>query len=164
MRQRGDAAADRLADIDRVAQAPAAHHVAALLVIGVGVEQVVGHILQDFLEPRAGHRHAVDLRIADRGDVVDVLDRDRPGQHARAPAEAGRERDLGVAFLDDRRADEVVEGAVDGAAAIEQRLRAADDARQLAGKRRARLRDRGLDRRIGADANRTAGSACSENP
>ena len=57
-------AAHRLADVDRVAKPAAADHVAALLVVRVGVEQVVGDVFENFLQPRAGHGHAD--RPADR--------------------------------------------------------------------------------------------------
>ena len=54
-----------------------------------------------------------------------------PGSSVVAPAEAGRQRDLGVALLEQRSADQVVERAVEIAAAVEQRLGAADDLAQL---------------------------------
>ena len=40
----------RRARIDRVAQAADAHHVAALLVVRIGVEEVVGDVLEDRLD------------------------------------------------------------------------------------------------------------------
>jgi hypothetical protein len=46
-----------------------------------------------------------------------------PGQHRRAPAEAGRQGDLGIALADQRVADHVVPGAVEIAAAVEERCR-----------------------------------------
>jgi hypothetical protein len=53
------------------------------------------------------------------------------GQQARAPAEPGRERDLGIAFLEQRPADEVVEGTVEVAAPVQQGVRVSEDAREL---------------------------------
>jgi hypothetical protein len=54
---------------------------------------------------------------------VDVLDGDRlAGQQRSAPAEARRQRDLGVALGEQRLADQVVEGAVEIAAAVQQRV------------------------------------------
>ncbi len=83
---------------------------------------------------------------------MDVLDRDRGArQHARAPAKSGRERDLGVALLQDRGADQVVERAVESAAPVEQRFRSADHARKLRPKGRPRLGDRRAHLWIGAD-------------
>ena len=54
------------------------------------------------------------------GDVLegDVLTR----QQARAPAEAGRQRDLGVALGQHRLAEQVVERAGEVAAPVEQRV------------------------------------------
>ena len=52
------------------------------------------------------------------------------GQQRGAPAEARRQRDLGVALGQHRVADQVVERAVEVAAPVEQRLGAADDLAQ----------------------------------
>ena len=61
-----------------------------------------------------------------------VLDRDLLArQQGGAPAEARREGDLGVALLEQGLADQVVEGAVEVAAAVEQALGAAEHAPQL---------------------------------
>ena len=111
-------------------------------------------------------RHAIDLRIGDRGRVVDVLDGDRRArQHAGAPAEAGRERDLGIALLDHRRADQIVERAVEVAAAIEQRPgRARPRAQAPPRTARAPCRSRPSSRHRARSRRRTAGSACSESP
>src|SRR3546814_9983617 len=49
----GDARADRLPRVDAVAHATDPHHVAALLVVGIGIEEVVGDILQDGLDELA---------------------------------------------------------------------------------------------------------------
>ena len=142
MSQFGNAASHRHADLDRVAEPPAADHVAALLVIRIGVEQIVGHVLQDLLQPRARHFLPIHLWIGDGGRVVDVFHRDRrTRQHARPPAKPGRKRDLGIALFQEGAADQVVEGAGKIAAPVERRLRAADLARKLRGERRARLRD-----------------------
>ena len=73
------------------------------------------------------HGHAVGGRIGDGGGVVDVLPgHGLAGDQRAAPAEARRERDLGVALGQQRVADQVVEGAGEGAAAVEQPLGAGE--------------------------------------
>src|SRR3546814_13310311 len=59
----GDARADRLPRVDAVAHATDPHHVAALLVVGIGIEEVVGDILQDGLDELAAHGRAIGLRV-----------------------------------------------------------------------------------------------------
>src|SRR6056297_525847 len=94
-----DPAALRLVDVDPVAHAAYAHHVAALLVIGVGVEDIVGHVLEDHLDEFAGHLAAIGLAIGHRGDVPDILADDVvPGDQARAPPDAGAHGDIGLAL------------------------------------------------------------------
>ena len=123
---------DRLADVDRIADAADADHVAAALEVGVGMEDVVGHVLEDVLELLAGHLVAVAVRIGDRGRVGERLEGDRLARQQRAaPAEARRKRDLGVALGQHGLADQVVERAVEIAAPVEQRVRAAELAREL---------------------------------
>ena len=63
------------------------------------------------------------------------------GRYGGAPAEARRHRDLGVALVDERIADQVVEGSVEVAAAIEQRLRRGELASKLVGIGRTHLVD-----------------------
>ena len=48
-----------------VLQSAHTHHVAALLVIGVGVEQVIAHILQHGLDLRTGHLGERTVGIGD---------------------------------------------------------------------------------------------------
>ncbi len=73
------------------------------------------------------HGHAVGGRIGDGGGVVDVLPgHGLAGDQRAAPAEAGRQRDLGVALGQQRVADQVVERAGEGAAAVEQPLGAGE--------------------------------------
>ncbi len=48
--QIGNALAAGLADIDGVGEAADTHHVAALLIIRVGMEEIVGDVLEDFLQ------------------------------------------------------------------------------------------------------------------
>ena len=75
-----------------------------------------------------------------------------PGQQRIAPAEARRQRDLGVALGEQRVADHVVERAVEVAAPIKQRFRPADDLAQHLLVRRA---DRGdLRGHLGVRRNR----------
>ena len=83
---------------------------------------------------------------------MDVLHGDRlPRQHAGAPAEARRQRDLGVALLQQRRADQIVEGAGEVAAPVEERVGAADLALEFGGERRARLCHRSGHLGVGRD-------------
>ncbi len=152
MRHRPDPLAHRRAHVEAVAHPPDAHHVAALLVVGVGVEDIVGHVLQDQPERLAGHRGAVGRRVGHRGRVVQVLDRHvRPRRDAGAPAEAGRKRDLGVALRQERVADHVVPRAVHVAAPVERRVGSPDHAGQLVQIRRALRLDQRRHRRVGGD-------------
>src|SRR3954468_22118235 len=138
MRQARDAAAHRVADVNAVAEPAASDHVATLLIVRVGVEQIVGDVLENFLQPCAGHAHAIDVRIANCGRVMDVLYRDRgTREDARAPAESGRERYFSVALLNECITDQIVESAGEISAPVEQRLSAPDLARKLSRKRRA---------------------------
>ncbi len=85
--------------------------------IGVGIEQIVGDVLKIF--PSAARRSSSSDGggIGQRGGVVDVLARDVLTRQQRfAPAEARRQRDLGVAFGQERIADHIVERAVEVAA------------------------------------------------
>jgi len=83
--------------IDRVLHAADPHHVAALLVVRIRIEEIVGDILEDRLDRLAvifvdGH-----VGIRDRGQVHQVFHRDRlPWEQRRAPAKARGECDLGV--------------------------------------------------------------------
>src|SRR5438093_1345075 len=71
-----------------------------------------------------GHLTDPGVRVGERGVAVDVLERDRlPRENRDAPAEARRERHLGVGALEQRVEDQLVERAVEVAAAVEQRIR-----------------------------------------
>jgi hypothetical protein len=108
----------------REGHAAHAHHVAALLQVRVGIEQVVADVFEDFLDALAGQIVHRALRVGDRGLVEHVLQRDRVArQHGRPPAEAGRERDLGPLHLKHRIQDQLVERAVEVAAPEEQPFR-----------------------------------------
>ena len=77
----------RFADIVETAQA---HHVAALLVVGVLVEEVVADVFENRFDLAPFHLPAVGLRIGDAGLVHDVIQGDLlPRQYGGAPAEAG---------------------------------------------------------------------------
>jgi len=92
------------------------------------VEQIVGHVFQNDVQELAGHRRAVHGGVVHRGRVVQGLAGDRLArQQARPPAEAGAQRDVGLALLDQRLADQIVEGAVEIAPAVEQRLGGAEN-------------------------------------
>ena len=73
-----------------------------------------------------------------------------PGSSDVAPAEARRQRDLGVALGKQRVADQVVERAVEIAAAVEQRLGPADHLAQHCLVRSADAAD--LRRHLGSGA------------
>src|SRR5215208_6979495 len=121
MRQARDAAAHRVTDVDAVAEPAASDHVTTLLIVRVGVEKIVGAVLKNFLQPPAGHAHAIDVRIANRGRVMDVLHSDRgTREDARAPAKAGRERDFSVALLNECITDQIVKGTSEIAAPVKQ--------------------------------------------
>ena len=60
-----------------VGHAAHAHHVAALLQVGVRVEQVVADVLEDRLDLLAGELVERDVRIGDGGLVHQVLGSDR---------------------------------------------------------------------------------------
>src|SRR5260370_650251 len=83
------------------ADAAATDPLAALLVVRVGVEHVVGDVFEDLFQPRTRHGRPAGLGIGERGDVVDSLDRDRrAGENGCAPPKARRKRDLSVALGD----------------------------------------------------------------
>ena len=120
--------ADRLADVDVVVQPADTHHVPALLIVGIGVEDIVGNVFQHGFQELAGELQAIDRRICDGGLVVDIVQGDVLSRNQRgAPAETGRQRDLRVALLQQGVADQVVEGAVEIAPAVEQRIRPPDN-------------------------------------
>ncbi len=77
----------------------------------------------------------------------DVLAR----QHGRSPAEARRQGDIGVALGKERVADEIVERAVEIAAAVEQRVRLAENLLEFVFVRRANLVDEGGRVLVGRD-------------
>src|SRR5207244_2916729 len=77
------------AGIDRVGEAADAHHVAALAVVRIAMEEVVGHVLHHGLDLGARHLTRPRIRVRERGVRVDVLERDRlPGNDGDAPAES----------------------------------------------------------------------------
>jgi hypothetical protein len=61
---------------DAVADASTADHVTALLIVGIGIEYIVGGVFQNLLQALVRHRCPADLRIRNRGGVVDVLNPD----------------------------------------------------------------------------------------
>ena len=75
--------------LDGVIHAAHTHHVAALLVVGIGVEQIIGHVFQDGLDHRSFHLRQRALRIGNRGLVHQLFHADGvAGQQTGAPAEA----------------------------------------------------------------------------
>ena len=88
------------------------------------MEEVVGHVFHHAVDLGARHLALPRVGVRQRGVAIDVLERDRlPGEDGDAPAKARRERDLGVGTLEERVEDDFVEGPVEVAATIEQRLR-----------------------------------------
>src|SRR5512132_1454847 len=119
-----DAAAARPLGVDGVRQAAEPDHVAALTIVGVGVKEIVGHVLHHVTDLGPRHRARPRVRIRQRRVRVHVLERDGlPGQDRDAPAEAGGEGHLGVRVLEERVEDHLVERAVEVAAPPQERLR-----------------------------------------
>ncbi len=117
----GDAGSDFLGRVTHVIEPGQANHVTTLLVVGVDIEQVIEHVFQNEPEILAGHFPHVGFGIGDGRLIHDVLHGDGLSrQHGRAPAKSRRQRDLGIADNPLRIADELIEGAVEVAAAIEQ--------------------------------------------
>ena len=109
--------------IDGVAQAAHPHHVAALLIVGIGIEQVVGHIFEDGLDHLAAELVQRHGGVGNGGLIHQMLHADRrPGQQTGAPAKAGREGDLGILDLHQRIEDELIEAAIEIATPIQQAI------------------------------------------
>ena len=126
-----------------------AHHVAALLVIRVGVEQVVAHIFHDGLDLLALHVRQRGLRISDRHLIHQLLHGDDIArQQAGTPAEARREGRVSALHLHQRIADHLVVGAVKVATAVEQVFANGQFFRQLGLKRLADVVDQRLHLRV----------------
>ena len=71
------------------------------MVVGVGIEEVVGNVLEDRVQELARHLRAVGGRIGHAGGVEQILAGDVvAGQEAWPPTEAGAERDVGLALVD----------------------------------------------------------------
>src|SRR3954447_21116125 len=83
-----------------------ANHVAALLIVRVGIEQIVADVFEDILDLRSGHVGDVTLGVGDGGLAENVVHRQRlPRQYAVSPAEARRQCDLGIELAAQRIAD-----------------------------------------------------------
>src|SRR6266540_4124651 len=115
---------DGLPWIDRIAEPAHAQHVAALPVVRVAMEEIVGHILHDAVDLGAAELAREDVRIRKRRMAVHVLHGDLLARDdGQAPPEARRERHLSVESLEEGIEDDLVEAAVEVATAIEQALR-----------------------------------------
>jgi hypothetical protein len=102
-------------------QAAHAHHVAALLVVRVGVEEVVAHVFQNGLDGLAGHLGHRGIRVGGGRHVHQPFAGDGlAGQQAGAPAEAGREGDVGALHVHQRVQQQLVARAVEVAAAVQR--------------------------------------------
>src|SRR6267143_4140408 len=114
-----DAPAGARRRIARVGQAAHPHHVAALLVIRVRVEEVVTDVLEQRLQGLARHVSQRRLRIRERRLAHHVFHGDRlPGQQRAAPAEARRQRDLRPLHRHERVEQHLVPRAVEVAAPV----------------------------------------------
>src|SRR6478672_10046177 len=110
----GSAGVDKTSDTD---------HVAALLIIGIGIEQIVADIFEDILDLAAGHARHVGLGVGNRGFAQHVFHRYLLArQYARAPAEARRQRHLGIELAAQRVANYLVHAAAKIAATIKQAI------------------------------------------
>src|SRR6202158_6543233 len=75
--QLGDPPANRFsrrAGVDKTADAD---HVAALLVIGIGIEEIVADVFEDILDLAAGHARDIGFRVGDGGLAQHVFHRHR---------------------------------------------------------------------------------------
>ncbi len=145
-----DAPAGARRRIARVGQAAHPHHVAALLVIRVRVEEVVTDVLEQRLQCLARHVGQRRLRVRERRLAHHVVHGDRlPGQQRAAPAEARRQRDLRPLHRHERVQQHLVPRAVEVAPAVEQALGDGEWLRQSRLPRRAEPRDERVHLRIG---------------
>ena len=104
-----------------VSQASHAHHVAPLLVIRVGVEQVVGHVFEHGLDGLARHLSHRGVRISGGGHVEQPLTRDGLARQQRgAPAEARGERNVCALHVQQRVDQQLITRAVEVATAVQQ--------------------------------------------
>src|SRR5262249_26270625 len=86
----GDAPAQWLRGIDRVRETTHPHHVAALPVVRIGVEEIVGDVLQHAVHVGARHLACPCVGVRDRSGAVDVLERDPLSRQDRdSPPEPG---------------------------------------------------------------------------
>ena len=112
-----------LGHINPVAKPTCAHHIAALLVIGIGVEQVVGHVFQHDMQEFTGHLGPVGFGVGHGGDVKDVLARDvLSRQDRRPPPHTRAQRDIGLALGQQCVANQVIPRAVEVATPVQQRV------------------------------------------
>ena len=104
-----------------VVQSADTNHVAALLIIRVGVEQIVTDVFENGLDLLAGHGLRVHFGIGRRRLGQHVFHRDRLTlQHAGSPTEARRQRNFGVELLAQGVAEQAVHRTVEIAPAIQQ--------------------------------------------
>ncbi len=149
----GNALTHRLRRCAGIGHAAHPHHVAALLVVRIEVEQVVADVFHHRLDLLAGHPLHIDLRIGDGRLPEHILHGQcRAGEHRRPPAKAGRQRDLGIEFAAQGVADQLVHGAVEVAAAEQQPVGDSHLLVEGFGMRRVQLCDQGFHLRIGFQA------------
>src|SRR6478672_10448882 len=79
--QVGNPPADRFSGRASVDKAADADHITALLIIGVGIEEIVADIFEDTLDLAAGHALDVGFRIGNGGLGQYVFHRHRLSRH-----------------------------------------------------------------------------------
>ena len=114
-------------------QATHANHVATLLVVRVGIEQVVAHILEDRLDRLACHFRDGGIGIGGGGHVHQPLaGDDLSGQQRRAPTEAGGEGNLGALYVHQCIQQQLVARSIEIATPVERPFRNGELFSQLA--------------------------------
>ena len=99
------------------------HHVAALLVVGVGVEQVVAHVFKNGLDGGARHFGHSGIRVGGGRHVHQPFTGDGlAGQQAGAPAKAGRKRQVCALNFHHGIQQKLVARAIEVATAVERAL------------------------------------------
>src|SRR5260370_8936978 len=97
--QVGNPPADRFSGRASVDKAADADHITALLIIGIGIEEIVADIFEDTLDLAASHALDVGFRIGNGGLGQYVFHRHRLSrQDAYTPAEPRLPPHLGVSF------------------------------------------------------------------
>src|SRR3982074_2721316 len=125
--QVGNPAPDVFRGRTGISEAADANHITALLIIGISIEEIIADVFQDILDLAAGHALDIGFGIGNGGLGQHVFHCHRLArQYAGTPAEARRQRNLGIQFAAQRVADPLIHGAAEITAAIEQAVRRRD--------------------------------------